>query len=322
MAVISSPKVSALGSVPAAHGPPGLRKSLAGLDDAELLGIVGSLPPGHDRRDAACELLVSRHRGLVRACVHRYHLAPGLAEDLMQVGYVGLLRAISNFDPAVGSSLAAYAVPCIAGEIKRHFRDKRWPVQVPRSVKSLLLQARDATRELTQSLGRTPTESDVAAHLGVTCEQLREARRAETAFAPSSLDTPLAGQPGTATLADLLGEDDPQLEHMLSMQAVASHWGELAPRERKILLMRFGGEMTQAQIGHQIGLSQMQVSRLLAHALEYLRLRILGQHETASERPERPAPGEVRIPDPALRMVLTLAAKRTGRQAPVRPRPY
>jgi RNA polymerase sigma-B factor len=286
MTAISAEKASALESNrirPALSER--IPSGLAGLDDRELLEIVRSLPRASKRRDAACELLVSRHRGLVRACVRRYWLSPEPAEDLMQVGYVGLLRAISNFDPAVGGSLAAYAAPSISGELKRHFRDKRWQVQVPRSVKQLVLEVRDATRQLTQELGRTPTEPDLAAHLGVSGEDLREAQRAERALQLSSLDTPLAGQPDISTLADLIGEEDPQLEHMLGMQAVAAHWGELPPREQKILVMRFHGEMTQAQIGQQLGLSQMHVSRLLAHALGYLRPRVLGQHEQAPEKP-------------------------------------
>ena len=252
-----------------------LKKELAGLDDRALLGIVRSLPRASERRAAACELLVTRHRGLVRSCVRPYLRSPEPTEDLMQVGYVGLLKAINNFDPAVGDSLAAYAQPCISGEIKRHFRDKRWQVHVERPVQELVLEVREAARQLTQELGRTPAESDLARHLGVSAADLREARRAELAFQPSSLDAPLAGQPHTGTLADLLGEEDPQVEHMLGMQAVAAHWGELPPREQKILLMRFHGDMTQAEIGQQLGISQMHVSRLRAHALGYLRSRLL-----------------------------------------------
>jgi RNA polymerase sigma-B factor len=249
---------------------------LAGLDDRELLEIVRSGPLASARRDAACELLVSRHRPLVWSCVQRYLRSPEPAEDLMQVGYVGLLKAINNFDPALGGSLAAYAQPCISGEIKRHFRDKRWQVHVKRSVKELMLEVREASRQLTQDLGRVPSESDLARHLGVSDADLREARRAELAYQPWSLDAPLSGQPEAASLADLLGEEDPGMEHMLGIQAVAAHWTELPRRERQILVMRFYGEMTQAQIGHQLGISQMQVSRLLTHALGYLRPRLLG----------------------------------------------
>jgi len=256
-------------------------ESLAGLDDRELLRIVRSQPLASARRGAACELLVSRHRPLVRSCVQRYRRSPEPAEDLMQVGYVGLLKAINNFDPDVGGSLAAYAQPCISGEIKRHFRDKRWQVHVERSMQELVLQVRDATRQLTQQLGHLPADQELAGHLGISDDDLREARRADLVLQPASLDAPLAGRPDAASLADVLGEEDPEVEHTLDMESVAAHWDELPRREQKILLLRFYGDMTQAEIGQQLGISQMHVSRLLAHALGYLRQRLLGLQETA-----------------------------------------
>jgi RNA polymerase sigma-B factor len=255
------------------------RQELAELDDRELLGIAGSLPRFGQRRMAACELLVVRYRYLVRSCVQRYNRGPEPAEDLLQVGYVGLVAAINNFDPAVGCSLATYARSYINGEIKRYFRDKRWRVHVVRPVKELVMQARTATWQLAQELGRMPTESDLAASLGVSGHDLRNAQLAEMAFELSSLDAPLSGQPGTALLADLFGEEDPQMDHMLDMQAVATHWGELSPDEQKILFLRFYGGMTQDKIGQQLGISQIQVSRLLGRALGYLRPRLLGLEE-------------------------------------------
>ena len=278
---------------PAAAPAGWMRQELAELGDRELLGIAGSLPRFSQRRIAACELLVSRYRDLVWSCVQRYRHGPEPTEDLMQVGYVGLVAAINNFDPAVGCSLATYAHSHINGEIKRYFRDKRWQVHVARPVKDLALQARAATWQLAQELGRMPAESDLAASLGVSGHDLRNARLAEMAFQPSSLDAPLSGQPGAAMLADLLGEEDPQMEHMLDMQAVATHWGELPPREQKILLMRFYDGMTQDQIGQQLGISQMQVSRLLGHALGYLRPRLLGLDERNRQVRTVAGPGAV-----------------------------
>jgi RNA polymerase sigma-B factor len=281
MAAISSPAISAGEAVRAPPAPAGrgLQRTLAGLDDQELLAIVGSLEGASQSRAAACELLVARHSHLVQSCVRRYRGGPEPAEDLMQVGYVGLMKAISRFDPAVGGNLAAYAQVCISGEIKRHFRDRCWPVHVERSAQDLVLESRKATSQLTQELGRTPTQSEMARHLEVSADHLRNAQRAELAFRPSSLDAPLAGPSGQVTLADVLGEEDLGVEHMLGMQAVAAHWGELAPREQKILRMRFADDMTQAQIGQQLGISQMHVSRLSAHALGYLRQRLHGLQE-------------------------------------------
>jgi RNA polymerase sigma-B factor len=272
-----SPSYQPVPTSPASAGWP--RRELAELDDRELLGIAGPLPRSGQRRMAACELLVVRYRYLVRSCVQRYNRGPEPAEDLLQVGYVGLVAAINNFDPAVGCSLATYARWHIDGEIKRYFRDKRWQVHVVRPVKELVAQARTATWRLAQELGRTPTESDLAASLGVSGHDLRNAQLAEMAFEMFSLDAPLYGQSGTGLLADLLGEEDPQMDHMLDMQAVATHWGELSSHQQKVLLMRFYGGMTQDKIGQQLGISQIQVSRLLGGALGYLRPRLLGLDE-------------------------------------------
>ncbi len=264
----------------------GPRESLSRLSDGELLAIVRSQPMASLERAEACELLVSRHRGLVRSCAQRYRHSPEPVEDLMQVGYVGLLKAINNFDPAAGGSLAAYAQPCISGEIKRHFRDKRWQVHVERSVQERVLEVRKATHDLTQQLGHTPRDADIAQRLGVSCSEVREARRADLVLQPASLDAPLTGQPEAASLADLLGDDDPQMEHTLDMQAVAAHWSELPRREQKILVLRFYGDMTQAQIGQQLGISQMHVSRLLAHALGHLRSLLLDLTERSTASPQ------------------------------------
>ena len=257
---------------------------LEGLEDKQLLRIVRSQPLDSPQRVTACELLVARHRNLVRSCVQRYKRSPEPTEDLMQVGYVGLLKAINNFDPDVGGSLAAYAQPCISGEIKRHFRDKRWHVHVERSMQELVLQVREATRQLTQQLGHQPGDAELTEHLGISDASLREARRADMVFQPASLDAPLAGRPDAASLADVLGEEDPEVEHTLDMESVAAHWGELPRREQKILLLRFYGDMTQAEIGQQLGISQMHVSRLLAHALGHLRQRLLDTTQVSLAR--------------------------------------
>jgi RNA polymerase sigma-B factor len=252
---------------------------LEALDDAALLTMIQSLPRGDRRRDAAGEVLVSRYQPLVRSCVLRYKNSTEPHEELMQVGYVGLLKAINNFDPRLGASLAGYAQPCVSGEIKRHFRDRRWGVHVKRSVQELRLELRDTTAELTAELGRLPSDSELAIQAGVTEDEVREVRQADLAFRAASLDAPVASHEAGASLAELLGDEDPQLEHVLDMQAVWAHWSELPEREQKLLLMRFYGNMTQAEIGQRLGISQMHVSRLLAEALGYLRDR-LTEHET------------------------------------------
>jgi RNA polymerase sigma-B factor len=244
--------------------------------DGDLLDIVHSQPVKSGRRAAACEALVLRYKSLVRSCARRYRDSPEPEEELMQVGYVGLLKAINNFDPAHGGNLAAYAQPCITGEIKRHFRDKRWQVRVRRPVQELLLEVRRARGTLTQDLGHHPSDAELARHLQVSAADIRDADQADLVFHPHSLDAPVGADDESATLGDLLGEDDPRVEHTLDMQAVTTHWNELSEREQRILAMRFYGNMTQAEIGRRLGVSQMHVSRLLARALGYLRECLLG----------------------------------------------
>jgi len=258
---------------------PGLRTEWQALPDDALLAEVRSQPRGSELRAAACEILVDRYTKLVRSCVRQYRGSPEPVEDLMQVGYVGLLKAINNYNPEVGESLAAYAQPCVYGEIKRHFRDKRWQIHVRRSAQELLLDLRKASEELTHQLGRTPAEGELADRLGVSGDDMREARAADLVFSTYSLDAPVFDRDDPALLADLLGDEDPGVAHAVDMQAVNAHWEELPEREQRILVMRFYGNLTQTEIGDRLGISQMHVSRLMARALAHLRSRLLDQAE-------------------------------------------
>ena len=167
-------------------------------------------------------------------------------------------------------------------------------------MQELVLQVRDATGPLTQQLGRTPADSDLALHLGVSGDAVRQARHAQLAFQPASLDAPLAGLAASSTLADSLGAEDPQLDRMLGMHAVAAHWDELPPREQQILIMVFHDDMTQAEIGLRLRISQMHVSRLRARALGHLRARLHGPEP-------RPAPGLARRQHPDRRTTMITA---------------
>jgi len=256
--------------------------ALAERDDGELLALIRADDQDDELRMAAREVIVTRYQSLVRGCVQRYRESPEPVEDLMQAGYVGLLKAINNFDPALGQNLAAYAQPCVSGEIKRHFRDKRWQIHVKRSAQELLLQVRRARGELAQDLGRSPTDDEMARHLNVSLDDLRDAQRADMVFHSHSLDAPLYGQEDPASLSELIGQEDPQVEHTLDMESVLAHWTDLPEREQRILTMRFYGNLTQAEIGERLGISQMHVSRLLARALRYLRDRLLGDDDEAA----------------------------------------
>jgi RNA polymerase sigma-B factor len=264
------------------------RGALEELTDDGLLERCRKYPRDAPERDAACDVLVRRYTPLVRACARQYANSPEPVEDLMQAGYVGLLKAINYYDPAYGKGLRAYAVPCIAGEIKRHFRDKRWQVRVTRPVQELLLELRAAAEDLTHELGRVPGDADLAGRLGVTVEELREARQAAGAFSALSLDAPLSGSDDPAELVDLLGEDDPEVEQAVDMEAVASHWEQLPRREQRILIMRYYGNLTQEEIAVRLGISQMHVSRLQARALGRLRDWLTSPESAASPAPHFP----------------------------------
>ena len=269
-----------LGTAPDISIHPGNRAELKELSDNALLGKIRALPRDSELRAAVCEIIVDRYQKLVRSCVRQYRGSPEPTEDLMQVGYVGLLKAINNYDPEVGDSLSAYAQPCISGEIKRHFRDKRWQIHVRRSAQELLLELRKATEELTQQLGRSPEEAELAERLGVSRDDMQEARQADLVFSTYSLDAPMSDRDDPALLADMLGDDDPDVAHTIDMEAVNKHWDELPEREQRILVMRFYGNLTQTEIGERLGISQMHVSRLLARALGHLKSRLLDSAET------------------------------------------
>jgi RNA polymerase sigma-B factor len=252
--------------------------SAGAASDSELLAIVRSEPRDSARRAAAVQSLVARYQWLVTACVRRYRGGPELAEDLMQVGYVGLLKAISSFDPERGNDLAAYARPSVSGEIKRHFRDKRWQVHVARPLQELRLEMNSAISELTQELQRTPGDTDIARFLDVSPGQLAEVRGADLTFRPASLDAPVGGDASDEPreLADVIGAVDRRLEQVIEMEAVAVHWPQLPAAEQRVLLLRFYGNMTQEEIAKRLGVSQMQISRLQKRALRRLRALIEG----------------------------------------------
>jgi RNA polymerase sigma-B factor len=162
--------------------------ALKSADDAELITLVQARTPGDREREAAFEELVRRYRPLVHSCAVRYAPNHEVQEDLMQAGYVGLLSAINNFDPSFGCRLPAYARPCVLGEIKRYFRDKRGLVRVLRSSQELRAEVLQAEAAMTQQLSRTPTDQELAVELCLTTAEVREGRSAGREFQALSLD--------------------------------------------------------------------------------------------------------------------------------------
>jgi RNA polymerase sigma-B factor len=252
-------------------GPFGLSAGpdLPALTDAELAQLLDDPDHGDDARAT----LVSRYQDLVRHSAHRYQLPAQHYEDLVQVGYLGLMKAINNFDPTVRQELKPYAHSCVTGEIKRFFRDKRWLMRVSRTDQELFLNAKKAQAELANELSATPTDDQVAERLAVTVQALRHAYQAHEAFAPDSLDAPVSSSDERDS-ADLLGADDSALDRAVDMDAVRLHWHELPEPQQRILLMRFYGNMTQAQVAEHLSCSQMHVSRLQSRALAFLRQRL------------------------------------------------
>jgi RNA polymerase sigma-B factor len=247
------------------HAAPGLRE----LSDGEL----ARLRHDPEQAESAREALVSRYEPLVRATAYRYPLPAQHYEDLIQVGYLGLMKAINSFDPAIRPDLKPYAHACVVGEIKRYFRDKRWLIRVSRTDQEVLLNARKAAAELAAELSATPTDEQIATRLNVSAGTLRHAYQAHNAFAPESLDAPLSADDERDT-ADLIGSDDTLIDQTADMDALRQHWTELPWTQRQILLMRFYGNMTQTQIADRLHCSQMHVSRLQTRALTFLRARL------------------------------------------------
>ena len=235
-----------------------------------LLMKLRDLDPGSAEHDKLRCCLVQLNMPLVRSAARRYRSRSEPMEDILQVGTIGLIKAIDRFDPERGS-FVAFAIPTIAGEIKRFFRDTSWWVRVPRRLRDRRLELVRTADELTQWLGRAPTTAELADHLRLDEEQVNEGLDACAAYSTSSLDAAQFGDDETTTLGDLLGAEDSDLDLVEYRQDLEPALSELPAREREIVLLRFYGNMTQAQIGELVGLSQMHVSRLLSRSLEQLR---------------------------------------------------
>ncbi|MBY8889474.1 SigB/SigF/SigG family RNA polymerase sigma factor, partial [Streptomyces sp. PTM05] len=191
-------------------------------------------------------------------------------EDMLQVGTIGLIKAVDRFDPDYGVEFVTFAMPTIVGEIKRFFRDTSWAVRVPRRLQELRIDLAKATDALAIELDRAPTVAELAARLGIEEEEVLEAQVAANAYTASSLDAPATDgdndDEGTSW-AHRTGDEDPALEGVENLTALKPLIAALPERDRAILSMRFGADMTQAAIGAELGISQMHVSRLLTRTL-------------------------------------------------------
>ncbi|WP_435796705.1 RNA polymerase sigma factor SigF [Kitasatospora indigofera] len=222
--------------------------------------------------------LIELNQSLVRYAAGRFRNSREPMDDILQVGTVGLIKAIDRFEPERGLEFTTFALPTIIGEIKRFFRDTTWSVHVPRRLQELRLAIAKAGDELEQGLDRAPTVAELAAHLGLTDEEIIEGMVAGNSHTAGSLDAGTDDEADNALTARL-GFEDPGFERLENLHAVKPLIAALPERERSILSMRFVEELTQSEIGSRLGVSQMHVSRLLSRTLATLRSGLLAEED-------------------------------------------
>ncbi|HWG94192.1 MAG TPA: RNA polymerase sigma factor SigF [Mycobacteriales bacterium] len=282
----AAPAAEALDApVPADELPPGddeplTRGEKAAADRArarELFVELSQMSEDDPRRARLRDELVEVHLPLVEYLARRFRNRGEPLDDLVQVATIGLIKSVDRFDLERGVEFSTYATPTIVGEIKRHFRDKGWAIRVPRRLQELKLSLTKATSELSQKNGRSPTVAELAQHLGMTEEEILEGLESANAYSAVSLDAPDGGDEDSPAVADSLGMVDDALEGVEYRESLKPLLEKLPAREKKILMLRFFGGMTQSQIAGELGISQMHVSRLLARTLAQLREGLLAE---------------------------------------------
>jgi RNA polymerase sigma-B factor len=246
------------------------------LSRSLFLRLAG-LEPGCPERMYVRDTLIELNLPLVRYAAARFRSRNEPMEDIVQVGTIGLIKAIDRFDPERGVEFPTFAMPTVVGEIKRFFRDTSWSVRVPRRLQELRLALTRAGDELAQKLDRSPTVPELAACLGVSEEDVVEGLAVGNAYTASSLDSAPSEEDGDGPLAERLGYEDVALEGVEYRESLKPLLARLPARERRIIMLRFFANMTQSQIGEDIGISQMHVSRLLTRTLAQLRLGLIAE---------------------------------------------
>ncbi|MFW6692745.1 RNA polymerase sigma factor SigF [Streptomyces sp. MAR4 CNX-425] len=238
---------------------------------------LAELPPGDSpERTYVRDTLIELNLPLVRYAAARFRSRNEPMEDIVQVGTIGLIKAIDRFDCRRGTEFPTFAMPTVIGEIKRYFRDTSWSVRVPRRLQELRLALTKASDDLAQRLDRSPTVPELAQYLGVSDEDVVDGLAVGNAYTASSLDSPAPEEDGgEGSLADRLGYEDTALEGVEYRESLKPLLAQLPARERRIIMLRFFGNMTQSQIGDEVGISQMHVSRLLTRTLAQLRAGLI-----------------------------------------------
>nr|WP_229848063.1 RNA polymerase sigma factor SigF [Streptomyces melanogenes] len=236
-----------------------------------LFARLDSLEEGTHAYSYVRNTLVELNLALVKFAASRFRSRSEPMEDIIQVGTIGLIKAIDRFEHDRGVEFPTFAMPTIVGEIKRFFRDTSWSVRVPRRLQELRLDLAKAGDELAQQLDRAPTVGELAERLGITKDEVVEGMAASNAYTASSLDAQPEEDDTEGALSDRIGYEDHDLEGVEYIESLKPLIAELPPRDRKILSLRFVANMTQSEIGEELGISQMHVSRLLARTLSRLR---------------------------------------------------
>jgi len=241
--------------------------------ERELLDVMAAEPKDSPAYSRARDELVTIHLPLVEHLARRFRDRGEPHDDLVQVGTIGLIKAVDRFDQDRGVEFSTYATPTIVGEIKRHFRDRGWSIRVPRRLQELRQQIGQATAELSQQSGRSPTVAELAKALDLSEEEILEGIESAQAYSTLSIDSAGGGDDDSepSSLTETLGSEDEALEGVEYRESLKPLLAALTERERQIIMMRFFKNMTQAQIAEEVGVSQMHVSRLLTRALLELR---------------------------------------------------
>ncbi|MGW0703049.1 RNA polymerase sigma factor SigF [Streptomyces sp. NPDC002867] len=277
---------------PAPEGLPWVEdgRKIAPRDARELTGLfmqrLRVLEEGTREYQYARNTLIEMNLSLVKYVAGRFrNRGDGEMDDIVQVGAIGLIKAIDRFDLSREVAFSSFAIPYIVGEIKRYFRDASWAVHVPRRLQELRVELAQAKERLATQLDHQPTVKELAAHLELSEDEVVEGLVASNGYTAGSLDTPNAdtedapaAMSSGRSYADLIGTNDRDMELVEDFHALAPLLAELDDRERSIVELRFGQEMTQAQIGTRLGLSQMHVSRLLSRILSKLRIGMLTEN--------------------------------------------
>ena len=280
----AQPATGVVGQEPAQPQTPGTASAVGVLphdSDAAVDQLFTRWHRDHDL--AARDALVERFLPLARNLARRYVRSSEPFEDLMQVASLGLVKALDRFDPSRGFRFAAFAVPTILGELRRYFRDSAWSIHVPRGAQEQSMQVEEAQQHLTNATGRAPTVQQIAQYLEVDMEEVLAGLQVAQAYSTLSLDAPRrSGEDDHEAYGDTLGSDDERYDLVENDVVVSAALRHLAARERRILHLRFVEDLTQSEIAARVGLSQMQISRLLRRSLEQLRRYAEGDESDAA----------------------------------------